>query len=155
MRRQPQSKRGVRAHCSSTARLRWQPLTAGWQPTCGRTYSHTAHAPHPTLRRKTTGLCQDSCTKYPTVIIACGRDGERPHVWALAFPYFIYIELRNMQPQNPCIQSIFVSTGLSNMCDEFQHRQRCITMRPVGVTPSILAVSAAQISSCTELQEGQ
>lgn len=39
------------------------------------------------------------------------------------------------------------------MHNKFQQRQRCITMRPVGVTPSIHAVSTAQISSCTELQE--
>ena len=64
----------------------WQPLTTGWQPTCGRTDSHTAHATRPTWRRKPAGLLQDSCTQLPTEMLACGRDGERPHVWALTFP---------------------------------------------------------------------
>ena len=66
----------------------WQPLTAGWQPTCGRTDSHTAHAPRPTWRRKPAGLFQDSCIKLPTEMLACGWDGERPHVWALTFPLY-------------------------------------------------------------------
>ena len=68
-------RRAVPPHASE-----WQPLTAGWQPTCGRTDSHTAHAPRPTWRRKPAGLFQDSCTKLPTEMLACGRDDERPHV---------------------------------------------------------------------------
>ena len=66
----------------------WQPLTTGWQPPCGRTHSHTAHETRPTWRRKPACLLQDSCVPKPTKMLACGRGGELPHVWALTFPFF-------------------------------------------------------------------
>ena len=44
------------------------------------------HQPCPTWHTKSTFSCQDSCKRQSTTIQACGRVGERPHVWALVFP---------------------------------------------------------------------